>query len=237
MRRYRPCFILSIGRGTYYPYRVYASRTHLETELPVTTATIRLKRTTAGLSVWTLLVVLLAGMPTASFAETRSLARSGEWELLMVEDPFADPKKACVLQSLADGPQGARRTRPRIRVPLGEDALFIDPTVTLTQAIRLHRRVVEFRDGYNDDRFTPANQVQHRLRVDEGEVHTTVIQDPDFGAWEVHEYLNSTADLVASMGSGRVLYYQWSMGPASETFEFALDGFVEMTRKAAETCP
>jgi hypothetical protein len=164
--------------------------------------------------VWTLLVALLASLPAAGLAETRSLARSGEWELLMVEDPFADPKKACVRQSLSDGPQGGRRTRPRIRVPLGKAALSIDPTVTLTHAIRLHRKVVDIRDDSSGERFMPANEVRHRLRVDEGEVHATVIQDPEFGTWEVQEYLGTTADLVASMATGRVLYYQWSMGNA-----------------------
>jgi hypothetical protein len=183
------------------------------------------------------LLVLVAYNPLAvSGAESRQLAQAGEWELLLSEDPFATPPRRCSVRSMSEGGAGARRTRPRINAALSNAEISIDPTIRLTQAMSIYRKIIDDRDAADAERFMPENVLRHRLRVDGGDVIEVKIKDPKFEPWAIHRTIDGTARLVAAMSAGKKLYYQWNMGQASESFEFDLGAFAELVRKAASLC-
>ena len=171
--------------------------------------------------VLTLLVLVCSGLSQPVRSDTSTLARAGEWELLLVEDPFGDPQRICTARSRSLRPIDDPRTRPRLRLIAGTSQLFIDPTVELTKAMR----------------SGPSHELHHQLRVDDGEIFQASINTPDLAPWAVHKSIERTPQLVKEMRDGRSLFYQWKLGEASETFTIRLDGLGTVLKQASGKCP
>ena len=168
----------------------------------------------------TLLVLVCSGWSQPVRSDISTLARAGEWELLLVEDPFGDPQRVCTAQSRSRRATGDLRTRPRLRLIAGTSKLFIDPTVTLTEAIRL----------------APSQELHHQLRVDDGEIFEASINTPDLAPWALHKTIERTPQLLKEMRRGRSLFYRWKLGQASETFTIRLDGLSTVLSQASGKC-
>ena len=166
------------------------------------------------------------------------LASAGDWRVVRIEDPFATPSVHCEIQSTLPGGDTGRREQGRLRIVLPAGQLLVDPSVVLTQAVRLRREILDRRQVLGAEKRTDISaSVRHALRVDEGKVYSTEISPPAFDAWDATPIIDDFAAFLASMGSGAVLFHGWRLKPAEANDRYDLKGFAEMLAAARAACP
>lgn len=200
------------------------------------------ERTHARTRHWATTFILVACVAVAQAQPPRGervIERSEGWELVQYDDPFADQPRRCEIRSVTDGGSSGRRPRPRFRVVQDEGRVYVDPTVMLSQAVRLGRQVIDSKNwGYRREgkRFEPPNELTQRLRVDEGQVYSVIIKDPEFAPWPAHKSMDDVGAFLESMRRGGTIHYGWSLDKAGETFSVDLKGFGEISRLETERC-
>ena len=169
---------------------------------------------------------LLAGLfcaflISAADAET-ALGQDGDWQVRLEKGTTGMTGDLCVISTVSDV-EGGRRERPRIRIIPSTRQIVVDPDRYLSGVIT-GVAVLEHRS----DRRQPQRVLEHRARIDEGEIFTSIEKDPRFGAVEVTKSPDEFARIMRSMSTGKLLRYEWQLDRGSRSYEYGLAGFASM---------
>ncbi|MEH6813685.1 MAG: hypothetical protein V7677_14215 [Motiliproteus sp.] len=188
-----------------------------------------------------LVAAILCGNAAAAVSpKEKTLGQSGIWQVVAVNDPFAEKSSGCRIQSRTVGEEGGRRKEARIRIDVNESTVFVDSNINLKRVIMAGRHIIQERNSgiqYNPERFNPDNILYHTFRIDDGYILEQSVQDPDFGEWAVHTDIKDFDRAINNLSNGKMLFYKWELENGSQVFEYDLAGFKEMLQLYKQKCP
>jgi hypothetical protein len=172
-------------------------------------------------------------MPKAADAEElRELANSADWQLVMADDPFADPPTQCQIRTRT-AQSGGRRERPLIIFDVGSQQITVRPDIALQGSVRANRRL-------QGDTGEQGGQhrvlVRHGIRIDGGKLYNVDVRDEGANAMEVHFAGSAYAGIVGEARQGTTLHYLWAVQTSRRSFQFPLDGLRVLLPTAREVC-
>jgi hypothetical protein len=174
-----------------------------------------------------LLLVLSAVLAGSAHAQT-VLGQEGEWQVRLERGTTAMTGELCVISTVSEI-EGGRRERPQIRIIPATRQIVIDPDNYLSRVIT-GIAMLENRS----DRRQPNRVLEHRVRIDDGEIVTASEKDPRFGAVEATKDAADFERVMQKMSSARLLRYEWQLDRGSRSYEYSLNGFAEMHRLTQE---
>ena len=171
--------------------------------------------------------------PQAAEAEDlRELASSADWQLVMADDPFADPPTQCQIRTRT-AQSGGRRERPLIIVDVGSRRITVRPDLALQGSVQANRRL---QGDTGDQGGQHLVVVRHGIRIDGGRLYTVDTRDEGSNTMDVRFEGPAYAGIVEEARNGTTLYYLWAIQTSRKSFEFPLDGMRALLPKAREVC-
>lgn len=175
-----------------------------------------------------LLPLVLSALLVSPVRAQTVLGQAGDWQVRLEKGTTAMTGELCVIATVSEV-EGGRRERPRIRIIPATRQIVIDPDNYLSRVIT-GIAMLENRS----DRFQPKRILEHRVRLDEGEIVTASERDPRFGAVEVTKDAAEFERIMQRMSSARLLRYEWQLDRGNRSYEYGLKGFAEMRRVTQE---
>jgi hypothetical protein len=184
---------------------------------------------------YAVLIIACCGVatPRASEAEElRELASSADWQLVMAEDPFADPPTQCQIRTRTAN-SGGRRERPLIIFDVTSHRITVRPDMALQGSVQANRRL---QGDTGDQGGQHQVAVRHGIRVDSGKLYTLETRDLGSNTMEI-QFDSATYDgISAAAREGTTLTYLWQIETSRRAFQFPLDGVRVLLPKARESC-
>jgi hypothetical protein len=168
---------------------------------------------------WLVLPVLSALLFVPVSAEM-SLGKVGDWQVRLEKGTTGIIGEVCVISTVSEI-DGGRRERPRIRIIPSSRQVVIDPDRYLSGVIT-GIALFEHRSRYG--RATPKQVLEHRIRIDDGEIVTALEQNPRYGAVEANPEPARFEAIMKSMSAGKILRYEWVLDRGMKTYDYSLDG-------------
>ncbi len=175
--------------------------------------------------------LLLAGGAKAEIVQ--ELAKAADWELVKVEDPFAEIAVQCQIRTRTIK-SGGRRERPLIIFDLTSRRIAVRPDIGLQGSI-MANRALQGRTGDRGGRH-PV-KMKHAIRIDAGKLYTISAVATGSGSLEVHFDSAVYDALSQEVMNGKVLHYLWWVASSRKGFKFQLDGLRQLFPTARKECP
>jgi hypothetical protein len=178
---------------------------------------------------------LAMGLAAASAqrgAHAQQVRGSDDWELVKVEDPFAEKSIQCQIRTRSPNDSG-RRERPLIIFDLTSSRIVVRPDMAFQGSVRANRAL----KGDTGDRG--GNQIvliRHGIRVDGNKLHSIEIQDDGSGSLEASFNSEVFAALSREAAQGNKIFYLWSVESSRRAYEFSIDALRRLLPNARQEC-
>lgn len=191
-----------------------------------------IRATVRGIQVLVALCCGLFLIGGANAEQVRELAKTDNWVLVMVEDPFAEISRQCQIRTRTIE-SGGRRERPLIIFDLTSRRIAVRPDKTLQGSVLANRA---FQGGTGDRGGSHTVRVDHGMRVDGGQRHIVRTEEDGAGNLEVYFDGGVFTALADEVSNGTVLHYLWAVATSRKAFEFPLDGLRKLLPTARKEC-
>jgi hypothetical protein len=175
---------------------------------------------------------LCAVTPLDVSAAEESLAQSQDWELVRVEDPFADNPLQCQIRTRTVR-SGGRRERPLIIFDLTSERIVVRPDMLLAGSVEANR-ALKGDTGDSGGRYEVV--IRHGIRIDGGKLYSLTVRDNGSGAIEANFDHEIYSALAREVRDGTKIFYLWSIESSRKAFDFPLDGLRQLFPTAREQC-
>lgn len=168
----------------------------------------------------------------ASAEQIRELAQSADWQLVKVDDPFAETPIQCQIRTRTVQ-AGGRRERPLIIFDVTSQRIIVRPDRGLQGSVQANRAL----KGDTGDRGGRQEVVvRHGIRIDGGKLHSVEVRDEGANTLEVNFDKQVYAALANEAREGKTIYYLWAVATSRKAFEFPLDGLRQLLPTARQEC-
>jgi hypothetical protein len=168
----------------------------------------------------------------ATAEEATVLAKSKDWELLKVEDPFAEKSVQCQIRTLTVL-KGGRRDRPLIIFDLTSARIVVRPDMVLQGSVQANRKL---QGDTGDMGGRHEVVIRHGIRVDGNKLHSITVRDTGSGTMEARFDREVYSSLADEVRTGTKIFYLWAIDSARKAFDFPLDGLRELFPTARSQC-
>lgn len=168
----------------------------------------------------------------ASAEELRVIASSADWQVVMADDPFADPPQQCQVRTRTAN-AGGRRERPEIIFDVTSQRITVRPDLVLQGSLQANRRL---QGDSGDQGGQHQVAVRHGIRVDGGKLYSLETRDLGSNNMDVQFGSDVYAGIAAAAREGKTLNYLWSIETSRRAFQFPLDGLRVLLPDARASC-
>jgi len=168
----------------------------------------------------------------ASAQQIRELAQSADWQLVKVDDPFAETPIQCQIRTRTVQ-AGGRRERPLIIFDVTSERIIVRPDMALQGSVQANRAL---KGDTGDQGGRQPVVIRHGIRIDGGKLYSVDVRDEGANTLEVNFDRQVYAALAREAREGTTIYYLWAVATSRKAFEFPLDGLRQLLPTAREQC-
>jgi hypothetical protein len=186
-------------------------------------------------SMFMIVAALSVGLAAASAqkgAHAQQVRGSDDWELVKVEDPFAEKSIQCQIRNRTVNDSG-RRERPLIIFDLTSSRIVVRPDIALQGSVRANRAL----KGDTGDRGGHQEVlIRHGIRIDGNKLHSIEVRDDGSGSLEASFNSEVFAALSREAIGGQKIFYLWSVESSRRAYEYSIGALRQLIPNARDEC-